>query len=68
MTLPVKLVDAIAANLSTRRDLISENRSLRAENLLLRSRSQKFAALESENRRLRVLLDSSAELGEEVVV
>lgn len=68
VNLPVQAVDAIAENLSTRTRLLGENDVLRKENLLLRSRAQKFAALESENRRLRALLDSTAELGEEVVV
>jgi len=68
VSLPVRLVDAVAENFSTRDRLMRENRDLLKENLLLRSRGQKFAALESENRRLRALLDSTAELGEEVVV
>ncbi|MSR14854.1 MAG: rod shape-determining protein MreC [Gammaproteobacteria bacterium] len=68
VSLPVRAVDSVAENLSTRSRLVNENQGLRSENLLLRSRSQKFAALESENARLRALLDSSGELGEEVVV
>jgi rod shape-determining protein MreC len=68
VSLPVQVVDSIAENLSTQRRLVRENKKLRATNLMLLSRSQKFDSLESENRRLRALLDSSAELGEEVVV
>ncbi len=68
VSLPVRMVDAIARTFSGRQTLLNDNQSLRAENLLLRSRAQKFAALESENHRLRALLESTAELGEEVVV
>lgn len=68
VTLPVKLVDGLAENFSTRRTLIDQNRNLRAENLMLRSRTQRFAALERENYRLRELLDATPDLGEEVVV
>lgn len=68
VSLPVRVVDAVAENFSTRERLLRENHDLRKENLLLRSRGQKFDALESENRRLRALLESTAELGEDVVV
>jgi rod shape-determining protein MreC len=68
VSLPVRMVDAVAETLATHRSLLRDNQDLRKENLLLRSRGQKFAALESENRRLRALLDSTAELGEDVVV
>lgn len=65
---PVKLVDGLAETFATRHSLMNENRNLRDENLLLRSRAQRFAALERENHRLRELLDSAADLTEEVVV
>lgn len=68
VTLPVKMVDAVANNLRARSDLRTENDRLKAENLLLQARTQRYAALEQENRRLRELLDSSPGLGEEVVV
>lgn len=68
VTLPVRLVDAVAGNLRSRDSLQAENDGLRAENLLLHARTQRYAALEHENRRLRELLDSSPVLGEEVAV
>jgi rod shape-determining protein MreC len=68
VTLPVRLFDAAAGNLRSRDALQAENDNLRAENLLLRARTQRYSALEQENRRLRELLDSSPVLGEEVVV
>jgi rod shape-determining protein MreC len=68
VTLPVRLVDTAASNLRSRDTLQTENDLLRAENLQLRAQTQRFEALEAENRRLRELLDSSPVLGEEVVV
>jgi rod shape-determining protein MreC len=68
VNLPVRAVDAVAETLAGRSQLLSDNGRLRQENLLLRSRVQKFAALESENRRLRGLLDATSDLGEEVLV
>lgn len=68
VTLPVRLVDSAAGSLRSRDALQLENDQLRGENLLLRARTQRYAALEQENRRLRELLDSSPVLGEEVVV
>ncbi|MEN9728241.1 MAG: hypothetical protein RL434_2607 [Pseudomonadota bacterium] len=68
VSLPVRAVDSIAESFSSRGALLSENRGLREENLLLRSRAQRFEALQKENIRLRALLESSPELGEEVVV
>lgn len=54
--------------LATRGNLLEENARLREQNLMLRSRSQKFAALETENMRLRELLESSFKVGERVLV
>ncbi|MGQ0657298.1 MAG: rod shape-determining protein MreC [Chromatiales bacterium] len=53
---------------ATRQELMGENERLRAQNLLLKTRLQKFAALESENMRLRELLESSKEVGERALV
>lgn len=68
VSLPVRVVDAVAESFSSRGALLAENRGLREENLLLRSRAQRFEALQKENTRLRALLESSPDLGEEVVV
>ena len=64
---PIRFGIHIADNFSSRGELVDGNRGLRAENLMLRSRMQKFEALERENARLRELLDSSSELGERVI-
>lgn len=52
----------------SRRDLSDENERLREQNLLLKTRLQKFAALESENMRLRELLHSSIEVGAKAIM
>lgn len=51
-----------------REALLEENETLRIENLVLRARSQKMAAVLSENARLRELLRSSAPIDESVLV
>lgn len=49
-------------------ELRSANDALRGENLQLKARLQKYEALETENMRLRDLLDSSLRLGERVLI
>ena len=58
----------MAEYFSSRHRLIAENARLRANQFLLDTRLEKFADLEAENRRLRSLLDSSAKVGERVLV
>jgi rod shape-determining protein MreC len=50
-------------SLSTRRDLQEENASLRTQQLVLSTQLQKLESLETENMRLRALLDSSFQVG-----
>jgi len=64
---PIKAVGRLSERIRAHQDLVVDNRRLRSENMSLRSRSQKFAALTHENVRLRELLDSSTEHGETVV-
>ena len=49
----------LAENLSSRDTLIAENERLKVDRLRLQVRLEKLVELESENRRLRNLLDSS---------
>jgi rod shape-determining protein MreC len=65
---PIKLAGGAFDHLASRRSLVQGNRRLRDENFLLRSRTQKFAALENENRRLRELLESSSDFEQAVLV
>ena len=55
-------------SLATRRELQEDNASLRTQLLMLKARSQKLQSLETENIRLRELLDSSFKIGERVLV
>ncbi|NNG13739.1 MAG: rod shape-determining protein MreC, partial [Gammaproteobacteria bacterium] len=66
--LPFIVVDNIGESLSTRTRLLTENEELRTQNLLLKVQLQKFSALESENMRLRTLLDSSFNVGDKVLI
>ena len=54
--------------LSSRDTLVTQNRSLRQEQLLVNARLAKFAELEAENKRLRSLLDSSAKIADRVLI
>ncbi|NIM28543.1 MAG: rod shape-determining protein MreC [Gammaproteobacteria bacterium] len=66
--LPIQAGNWLAEQLSSRHRLITENARLRQEQFLLATKLEKFADLEAENRRLRDLLDSSAKVGERVLV
>jgi rod shape-determining protein MreC len=64
---PIRAFGRLTERLGTHQSVASENQRLRSENISLRARSQKFAALTHENQRLRELLDSSASFRETVV-
>ncbi len=66
--LPIQAGNWLAEYLSSRHRLIAENARLRENQFLLATKLEKFADLEAENRRLRSLLDSSAKVGERVLV
>lgn len=66
--LPIQAGNWMAEYFSSRHRLIAENVSLRENQFLLDTRLAKLADLEAENRRLRSLLDSSAKVGERVLV
>ncbi len=58
----------VGEGLSTRNALLDQNSGLREQNLRLLGRLQKFAALETENQRLRDLLQSSLQIRERLLV
>ena len=66
--LPVRALDAVYLQLTSRADLIAENEGLRAEALLTKRKLQKLAALTEQNVRLRELLNSSELVDERVLV
>jgi len=66
--LPFLLADDISTGFSSRTTLLDENQELRTQNLLLKTRLQKYSALESENIRLREALDSSVKVGDKVLI
>jgi rod shape-determining protein MreC len=53
---------------SSRKELLAENDALRRQNLRLMAQQQKMLSLESENMRLRDLLDSSFKVGDRVLI
>lgn len=66
--LPIEVGHWVSKNLASRRELIRENTGLRRERLLTRSRLEKLAELQAENKRLRGLLDSSAKVADRVLI
>jgi len=68
VNLPVEAGQWLSETLTSRQELLEENASLKAQNMLLNTRLQKLSALETENMRLRELLDSSFKVGERVLV
>ena len=68
VNLPVQAGHWMSETFTTRKMLLEENRQLREEHLLLKSKLQRFSVLQEENRRLHELLDSSIRIGERVLV
>lgn len=64
---PVRLVENISGSLQTHQELLAENSSLRAQQLLLEAQLQKFEALKNENSELRALLQSSPRIQNEKI-
>ncbi len=65
---PIQLTGKLRELFSSHVQLLGENAHLRQEQLLLKTKLLKFAALEQENLRLRGLLDTSFKLGEQVMI
>ncbi|WP_331852291.1 rod shape-determining protein MreC [Methylocaldum marinum] len=65
---PVRLGQQVIESVSSYTNLVTENQKLREEQLLLKTKLLKFAALEQENIRLRGLLDTSFKVGEQVSI
>jgi len=65
---PVMLTRWAKDSFVTHESLLGENERLRKEQLLLSSKLQKFEILETENERLRRLLESSFKLSDKVLI
>lgn len=65
---PVDAAAGLMDGLRSRDHLVEENERLKVENQLLSVKTQRYSALESENQRLRKLLDSSSAFEQQVVV
>nr|WP_269472879.1 rod shape-determining protein MreC [Aquicella siphonis] len=59
---PTNFIDTVKSVISTHDDLVNENLSLKAEQLLLRSQLQRLIAVESENNYLKALFQSSKQV------
>ncbi len=68
VSLPIELTEWVSVSLVTHNRLLEENDRLKHEHLLLSSKLQRYEILETENRRLRELLESSFRLNEKVLV
>ncbi len=68
VNLPAAIGTWASESLSTRNSLLEENRQLRERQLLQELRLQKLFALETENARLRELLNSTSKVGEHVLI
>lgn len=68
VNIPANITGWMSESIVTHHALLDENERLREERLLLSSRLQKFEVLETENRRLRRLLESSFKLSDKVVI
>jgi rod shape-determining protein MreC len=65
---PFNIGRSLAEATATRAELSSENQQLKQEALVLNARLQRMTALEAENARLRALLDSTAKVGDSILI
>lgn len=68
VSLPITSVQWLANNARSHQTLLLEKEHLRLENLLLRTKFQKFNDLQSENARLRLLLNSAPKQSDKMLV
>lgn len=68
VNLPIEATVWVSNSFVTRKNLLEENERLKQDHLLLSSKLQRYEILETENRRLRELLESSFRLNDKVLV
>jgi len=66
--LPARFFSKLSELGSNQLQLVSENRRLKQEALVLKGKQLRFEALEEENTRLRGLLDSTFKVGDQVMI
>jgi len=66
--IPERIHNFVSKNVTSRSVLIEENEQLKATNLFLEQQLQKFAALSTQNKRLRSLLNSSQHMKGQVTI
>lgn len=66
--LPADTVQWLSQTLASRRALLEENAQLHRRQMLLNAQLLKLSALQAENRRLRILLESSVNIPERVLI
>ncbi|MFK5894645.1 MAG: rod shape-determining protein MreC [Pseudomonadota bacterium] len=67
-SLPQSTVGWVNESVSSQQSLLQNNERVRKENLLLKAQLQQFTALQSENMRLRSLLQSSRKLSDDMLI
>ncbi len=65
---PSQIQNFISKNIISRSELIEENERMKASNLLLEQRLQKFSSLIAQNKKLREMLNSSQMMKEKVTI
>ena len=68
VNLPVEAAQWISISLVTRKNMLEENDRLKDEHFKLKSKLARYEVLESENRRLRELLESPFRINDKVLV
>ncbi len=66
--IPLSAFNWVSSSVRTHTDLLEDNTRLQEEWKTLRAQTLKFEALETENRRLRELLDSTAQITDRVLI
>jgi len=68
VNLPSEMIDWGQENLSSRDNLLKENKELKSGNFALKSELQKYAILERENQRLRTLFHSAKKVKNKILI
>jgi rod shape-determining protein MreC len=67
-SVPQSTIDWLNQSMTSQQSLLDQNAGIRKENLLLKAQLQRFTSLQSENMRLRSLLQSSRKLSDDMLI